>query len=395
MNLEISQFVWEIPIQMTVDIMKQNDAKITIIGAGVVGLAIAYQLSQKHENIFVVEKNMQFGEETSARSSEVIHSGIYYPSNSLKTKLCIQGREMLYDFCDEFNVNYNKCGKLIIAITEEEISQLDKIKNQAIKNGLNCVKELSIEELTKLEPNINALGALLVSDTGVVESYGFMKELENLAVNNGVQFVYGSSVQKLNKERNGYKIILAENDGSIFDFSSEILINASGLNSDVVSNMLGIENVDYELHYCKGEYFAVGNGKNKLVNRLIYPVPNPNLVGLGVHVTIDVDKGLKLGPNAIYQNDREIDYTVDENHRSDFFKSAKRFLPFLEEEDLYPAYAGMRPKLQKQGDSFRDFVIQEEKDRGYENYYNLIGIESPGLTASLAIGKYVNELISK
>jgi len=373
----------------------KNDAKITIIGAGVVGLAIAYQLSKKYDNIFVVEKNMQFGEETSARSSEVIHSGIYYPSNSLKTKLCIEGREMLYDFCDEFGVNYNKCGKLIIAVTEDEFSKLDKIKNQAFENGVNDVIELSAEDLTKLEPNINALKALLVNDTGVLESYGFMKELEKLANNKGVQFVYGSTVKKIDKENEGYRVFVTENDDSTFDFSSEILINASGLNSDVISKMLGIKNVNYELHYCKGEYFAVGNGKNKLVKRLVYPVPNPNLVGLGVHVTIDVDKGLKLGPNAIYQTEREIDYTVDKNHKNDFFKSAKRFLPFLEKKDLYPAYSGIRPKLQKKGDPFRDFVIKEEKEIGLKNYYNLIGIESPGLTASLAIGKYINKLIDK
>ena len=130
------------------------------------------------------------------------------------------------------------------------------------------------------------------------------------------------------------------------------------------------------------------------IKHLIYPVPNPNLTGLGVHVTIDIDNGLKLGPNAFYLEDRELDYTVDSNHLKDFYKSAKRFLPFLEEEDLYPAYSGIRPKLQKLGDPFRDFMIREEDDKGFENYFNLIGIESPGLTASLAIGSYIEELIS-
>lgn len=373
--------------------MKQNDAKITIIGAGVVGLAIAFQLSKKYDSIFVVEKNNNFGEETSARSSEVVHSGIYYPSNSLKTKLCIEGRKLLYDFCDEFDVNYNKCGKLIIAVTEEDIEKLDVIEKQAFDNGVDNIRKISREEVLELEPNIEALGALLVSDTGVVESYGFMKELENNSKTNGVEFVYGSKVHKLDKKDIGYSIILKENDGSLFNFTTDILINAAGLNSDLISNMVGIDNLDYDLHYCKGEYFAVGNGKNKLVKRLIYPVPNPNLTGLGVHVTIDVDKGLKLGPNAIYQEENILDYTVDNNHVDDFYQSAKRFLPFLEKEDLYPAYAGIRPKLQGPEDSFRDFVIREEKEIGYKDYFNLIGIESPGLTASLAIGKYVSELI--
>ena len=370
-----------------------NDAKITIIGAGVVGLAIAYELSKKYDEIFIIEKNRNFGEETSSRSSEVIHSGIYYPSNSLKAKLCVEGRNLLYNFCTKYGVKFDKCGKLIVANTEDDLKQLDRLITQAINNGVNNVRKISTKEITQLEPNIEALEALHVSETGVLDSYGFMKELEINSTINGVQFVYGSEVIGLKKNDNGYELILKENESSNFKFTSDIIINAAGLNSDIISNLLGIENLNYNLHYCKGEYFAVGNCKNKLVKRLIYPVPNRNLTGLGVHVTIDVDKGLKLGPNVIYLKDRKINYEVDLNHKDDFFESAKRFLPFLEKEDLYPAYSGIRPKLQKPGDSFRDFIIQEENEKGFENYYNLIGIESPGLTASLAIGKYINNLI--
>jgi len=371
----------------------RNDAKITIIGAGVVGLAIAYELSKQYKDIFVVEKNDKFGEETSARSSEVVHSGIYYPKDSLKTKFCIEGRKLLYDFCDERKIQYNKCGKLIVAIGKDDLKQLEKIRRQGIENGVENIKFLSKEEVHLLEPNISATGALLVLDTGVVESYAFMKEMESLSKNNAVEFVYGSKVTKLKKIDGGYEVLLEEKEESEFTFTTDIVINAAGLHADEISNLIGIDKLDYQLNYCKGEYFAVGNGKNKLVNRLIYPVPNKNLAGLGVHVTIDVDKGLKLGPNAIFQNDRNLDYTVNENRKKDFFKSAKTFLPFLEEEDLYPAYSGLRPKLQKKGGEFRDFVIQEEKELGFKNFYNLIGIESPGLTSSLAIGKYIKELI--
>ena len=306
-----------------------NDAKITIIGAGVVGLALAYQLSKKYKDIFVVEKCKKFGEETSSRSSEVIHSGIYYPSNSLKTKLCIEGRNRLYSFCEKYDVKYNKCGKLIVANTEADLIQLDILNKRAVENGVSGVKKISSEEVFRLEPNIKALGALLVSETGVIDSYGFMKKLENNSINNGVNFVYGSEVQELKKCNFGYELVLNEDEGGIFNFTSDIVINASGLNSDKISNLIGIKNPSYELHYCKGEYFAIGNGKNKLVKRLIYPVPNPNLTGLGVHLTVDVDKGAKLGPNAIYLKNRNIDYTVDTNHRDNFFQSAKMFLPFL------------------------------------------------------------------
>ncbi len=375
--------------------MEYNDAKITIIGAGVVGLAIAYQLSKKYDNIFVVEKNRIFGEETSSRSSEVIHSGIYYPANSLKKRLCIEGRKLIYEFCEENDVVYNKSGKLIIAVTKDELLQLERLKKQAIANGVDGMKELSIEEIAVLEPNITAIGALWLQETGVLDTYGYMKELEKQATKNGVQFVYGTEVQKLKKIDTGYSISLKEYDDTTYSFTSDIVINAAGLQSDTISQLLGIDEPDYELQYCKGEYFAVGNGKNLLVKRLIYPVPNPNLTGLGIHVTIDVDKGLKLGPNAVYLNGRDIDYGVDSSQRDAFFESAKRFLPFLEKQDLYPAYSGVRPKIQKPGESFKDFVILEEKARGFPDYFNLIGIESPGLTASLAIGNYINELINK
>ena len=158
--------------------------------------------------------------------------------------------------------------------------------------------------------------------------------------------------------------------------------------------MLGINNPEYEIYYWKGEYFRVGNGKNKLLSRLIYPVPNKNTTGLGVHATIDLNGGLKLGPNALYLKDRKEDYSVDKYNQWAFYESANRFLPFIEEEDLHPDQAGLRPKLQKPGDPVRDFVIQEESERGFPGLINLIGIESPGLTASLAIGKYVSKILT-
>lgn len=370
-----------------------HDAKITVVGAGVIGLAIAAKLSEKFNNVFIIEKHLKFGQETSCRNSEVVHSGIYYPKDSLKTKLCIEGRKMLYGFCDKYNVQYNKCGKLIVANTIFEDKQLDRLMKQAQENGVIGVEKIQKEEVGNLEPNIRASSAIYVSETGIVDTYGFMKQIELNAVNNGVQIIYGSEVNNIQKTDNGYKLSLLEYDGSSFEFSSEIVINASGLNSDKISNMLGIDNPEYKLHYWKGEYFSVGNGKNKLVNRLVYPIPNANILSLGVHATIDLGNGLKLGPNTIYLKDKKIDYKVDSKHKIDFFESARKYLPFLELEDLRPDQAGIRPKLQAKGDAFRDFIIKEEKEKGYVNFINLIGIESPGLTASLAIANYVNELI--
>jgi len=370
-----------------------HDVKITVIGAGVVGLAIAALLSENFKSIFVIEKHLKFGQETSCRNSEVVHSGIYYPKDSLKTKLCIEGRKMLYEFCEKYSVDYNKCGKLIVANSDLEDKKLDILMRNAKDNGVDEVEKLLKEEVELLEPNVRALTAIYSSETGIVDSYGFMKQLELNAINNEVQFIYGSEVNKIQKTDNGYKLTLIEHGGDSFDFSSEIVINASGLNSDKTSEMIGINDSSYNLHYWKGEYFSIGNGKNTLVNRLIYPVPNANILSLGVHATIDLGQGLKLGPNTVYLKDKKINYKVDPKHKIDFFNSAKQYFPFLELEDLRPDQAGIRPKLQGIGDAFRDFIIKEEKEKGYANFINLIGIESPGLTASLAIANYVKELI--
>lgn len=369
------------------------DTEIVIIGAGVVGLSIAYELSKLYDEVFLIEKNKKFGEETSSRSSEVIHSGIYYPSNTLKSRLCIEGNSMVYDFCDQHQINYNKCGKLIVASSESQFLQLDKIENQGYKNGLKSIIKLNKKEIQEKEPNIEALKALYIEETGVLDSCNFMEKLQNLCLDNGVKIIYDSELVNIRKKGIIYDLSLRENGNYDFSFTSKIVINSAGLYSERIFSMLGIKNPDYKLYYCKGEYFSVGNGKNKMVSRLVYPVPDPNLTGLGVHVTLDIDHGLRLGPNAIYLENNKIDYSVDKNHLDSFYNSAKVFLPFIEKNDLYPAQSGIRPKLQAKGESYRDFVIKEENDIGFDNFFNLIGIESPGLTSSLAIGKYVKNLI--
>ena len=278
-----------------------NDVDIVIVGAGVIGLAIAYELSKSFNDIYVVEKNLKLGEETSARSSEVIHSGIYYPLNSLKTKLCVEGgNKLIYKFCKEHNISFNNCGKLVVASTKNQIEDLKKIKNQGKKNGVTGIEEISSNEITQIEPNIYAEHALFIPSSGVVDSCGFMLELEKISKENGVNFVYNSEVLKIDKSDIGYNICVNDNNSGNYNFSSRVLINCAGLHADKVSSLVGINDKSYELSYCKGEYFSIGNRKNSLVKRLIYPVPEKNLKGLGVHTTIDINGGLKLGPNAYY-----------------------------------------------------------------------------------------------
>lgn len=369
------------------------DVQITIIGSGVVGLAIASRLSEKFDNIFVIEKHKRFGQETSSRNSEVIHSGIYYQQDSLKAKLCVKGKEMLYKLCREEDIPHNNCGKLIVATKEEEVAALDTLNDKAKRNGVHDLEFLDSSEVKKMEPHVNAIRALYSPSTGIIDSHSLMKHFEKTSIINGVEFAYHSEVKEIAKKNGDYRIALRDADGESFDFSSSIVINCAGLESDRIARLLGMNDEDYRIYFVKGEYFRVNPPKNRLVNRLIYPVPGQKLVGLGIHSTIDLSGGLKLGPSAFYMDKNEYDYSVNEANSPAFYKSAKEFLPFINPDDLSPEMAGIRPKIQAPGADAKDFIIKNESDRGFKNFINLIGIESPGLTSSMAIAEYVEGLI--
>ncbi len=370
-----------------------SDATVTIIGAGVVGLAVAARLSKTFDRIFIIEKNKNFGQETSSRNSEVIHAGIYYPKDSLKALLCVKGRKLLYDYSKEYDVPFNMCGKIIAATNNEEISILEGIRLKAANNRVDDIRVIDQDEIHELEPNVKALKALYSPSTGIIDSHSFMKQLETNAIQNGVQIAYGAEVTEIKKTNTGYEIFLREADGSGYSFTSSNVINAAGLQSDKVAAMVGMNDKDLRISFCKGEYFRLNPPKNKRLSRLVYPVPNPNMEGIGIHVTIDMGGGVKLGPDVTWLDKNEYDYKVTASKQEAFYKSAKRFLPFLELDDLSPEMAGIRPKIQKKGGPEVDFYIQEESKRGFPGFINLIGIESPGLTASLAIGEYVEGMV--
>ena len=370
------------------------DADITIIGAGVVGLAIAENVSRTHNNVFLIEKHTSFGQETSSRNSEVIHAGIYYTKDSLKARLCVEGKWMIYDYCKKYDIPFNNCGKLIVATSEEEISVIEGIRLTALKNGVDDLSFLEREQISELEPNIFALKALFSPSTGIVDSHSLMKQYETNSYNNGCQIVYGSEVTGISQIENGYKIDLSDADKKNYSFTTRIIINSAGLTSDKVSEMVGIKDDSLKILFCKGEYFRINPPKNRLINRLVYPVPHQNMEGIGIHVTIDMGGGVKLGPDVKYLESNIYDYKVTPSKQEAFYKSAKKFLPFLEFDDIAPEMAGIRPKIQKPGEPLRDFYIMEETIRGYPGFINLIGMESPGLTSSIAIAKYVNGLIN-
>ncbi len=365
--------------------------KIIIIGAGVVGLAIAYELSKYHKNIAVIEKWHHFGEETSSRNSEVIHAGIYYPKDSLKAKLCVEGNESIYNFADKYSIPYKKCGKLIVASSNNEFDTLELIFNNANQIGARNLKILNQKETNKYESNINATASILSPSSGIIDSHSLMQTLEALSINNQVDFIYNYEVSNIHYNNN-WKIKVKQNEEE-FEIESEILINSAGLSSDKIAEMVGI-NINekkYNLHYAKGHYFKLSSKYDNYVKKLIYPVPPKNTTGLGIHVTLDLGGALKLGPDVHYLDENKIDYSFQDGLKQKFHTAVSSYLKNINIDDINQDYTGIRPKLQQKGEPQRDFIIQKEEN--YKDLINLIGIESPGLTCSLEIGNYVRNLI--
>jgi len=365
---------------------------ITIVGAGVVGLAVAAKLAGGNRQVYVLEKKKTFGQEISSRHSGVIHSGIYYPEGSLKTKLCVTGNRILYQMCQRYSIGYKKLGKLIVATSDEETGELEELLERGNRNGAQGLRILSRQEMKKLEPNVEGVSAILSPSTGIIDSHALMKYFIARATGAGVQIAYLTEVVGIKKVTDGYQVTVEDSEGG-FSFITRVVINCAGLDSDRVAELAGIDidNADYRLYYCKGEYFSVSGGKNKTVSRLIFPLPPPKVVGVGIHVVLDLDKRMRLGPSIQYID--SIDYTVNSEHKKLFYDSVKRFLPFIEYDDLEPEMAGIRPKLQGPGEDIKDFVIKEESDKGLPGLINLIGIESPGLTAAPAIAERVAGLV--
>jgi L-2-hydroxyglutarate oxidase LhgO len=369
-------------------------ADITIIGAGVVGLAIAAQVVSKDTEVYVLEKNETFGLETSSRHSGVIHSGIYYPEGSLKAKTCVAGNRMLYELCERYGIGYRRLGKLIVASNDEETGELYTLLERGRRNGAEGLRILSKREMKKLEPNIEGVAAIMSPSTGIIDSYALMQSSIARATDNGTQIAYQTKVVGIEKATGGYNVSVEDHTGRS-SFTTRLLINCAGLHCDKVAGLAGIDitGAGYKLHYCKGEYFSVSNRKSKLVKRLIYPVPPPKITSAGIHLTLDLDGRMRLGPSTQYVDG--IDYAVDNRHKQLFYDSARKFLPSIAYDDLEPEMVGIRPKLQKPGEDIRDFIIRNESDKGLPGLINLIGIESPGLTASPAIAEYVRDMVTE
>lgn len=366
---------------------------ILIIGAGVIGLAIGERLASRKKEVVVVEKYDGFGRETSSHNSEVIHAGFYYPQNSLKAGLCVTGNRMLYSLCRQKNIPHNKIGKIVVAQNEKEIEKINHLFEQGKINGVTGLELFSREQIQAVEPYVSANVGLYSPETGIIDSHHLMKFFEQAIQRHQGIVAYNCEVVGIAYSDHEYEVAIRDADNSPTSLKSPIVINAAGLSSDAVAGMAGIDidAANYRLHPCKGEYFRIAEKHREKLKHLVYPAPTA--ISLGTHVVIGLDGNLKIGPNAFYVD--KIDYDVDSNHRNDFFNGVKQYLPFIASDDLSPDMAGIRPKLQKHDETFRDFVICEESNKGLPGFIDLIGIESPGLTACLSIAEYVEKLIEK
>jgi len=370
-----------------------QEVKIVIIGAGVIGLGIASKLSEFISDIVVIEKNDSYGQETSSRNSEVIHAGLYYPPNSLKAKTCLEGRRLLYEICAKNGIPYRKTAKLVISFNQEGSDKIRKIYENARNRGVTNLDFLTSSAIKKLEPSLVAKEGFLSRETGILDTHSLMKFLYNQAKSYGVTFAFSTQVIGIDKRGSGYQVTVKEPSGDNFTLKSPTIINAAGLCSDKIAQMAGI-NIDkysYKLYYCRGQYFRIKNPSKFSIKRLVYPPPTA--VDLGIHITPDLSGGLRLGPDAKYIS--EISYAISDNDKVHFYKSIRNFLPKLKLEDLIPDTVGIRPKLQKETEDFRDFVISEESQKGFKGFVNLIGIESPGFTACLSIAEIVKNILRK
>ncbi len=367
------------------------DFEITIVGAGVVGLAIASRLSQRHPSLLVLEKNEKHGMEISSRNSEVIHAGIYYQPGSLKAKLCVEGRDELYRICKQHHIAHRQVTKIITATNEAELAKLNAIYANGRKNGVQ-LEFLDRAATLKLEPNINTVGSIYSPMTGTISAHELMDFLYHQATDRGATIQLRCKVVALEKVAEGYKVTIDE-AGHVSSFTSEIVINAAGLGADGIAAMAGID-IDkegYRQVYAKGSYFVVAPSKARLISRLVYPVPRDE--GLGVHAIIDSGGRLKFGPDVEYLHDGAFDYGVSESKRKAFGEAIRRIVPGITDDDISPDMSGIRPKMQRKGEPAKDFLIVHEKERGLHGFVNLLGIDSPGLTASPAIAAHVEHLL--
>ncbi|MFA5139599.1 MAG: NAD(P)/FAD-dependent oxidoreductase [Elusimicrobiota bacterium] len=353
--------------------MEQVD--LVVVGAGVVGLAVSGRLAPRR-TVLVLEKHPRYGVETSSRNSEVIHAGLYYPPGSLKARLCHEGRRRLYAFARETGIFHRKLGKLVVA---EDAGRLEAMKAKADASGAEGLELLEGKDAMRRVPGLKASAALWSPETGILDTEEFMSRLYAKATAAGAMFLFQSQVTRVERRPDGCVLTFGKDREQVH---SRWVVNSAGLHSDELARMAGAG--DYRLHWCKGSYFR--HKKGFPLPHLVYPEPTKH--SLGIHMTVDRRGGVRFGPDAEFV-DKE-DYDVNPASRKKFFQNVSAYWPSLREEDLFEDTSGIRPKLSGPEGGFRDFVIAEES-----GWVNLVGIDSPGLTSSLAIAEEVAKIVEK
>ena len=364
---------------------------VVVIGAGAVGLACAAAVARRGRSVVILERHAVTGRETSSRNSGVIHAGLYYPPGSLKSELCIRGRELLYARCRARGIPHRRTGKIIVAVDAAEVEALSAIRSRAEAAGAGALTELDGAGVRRLEPNVRAAAGLLSPASGIVDVHALMGSYLAEAERHGATLVLRTAVAGLARKGAVWEVGTVSAGGDRFRLFAAMVINAAGLEADRVAALAGVD-VDalgYRQRFCKGDYFSVAPSAGALTERLVYPVPSG--AGLGVHVTMDLGGRYTLGPDAEYVDAPR--FEVDAAKAGLFGAAARRYLPSIRDEMLAPDRSGVRPKLAGPGEGFRDFVIEEASAHGAPGLVNLLGIESPGLTASEAIGERVAELV--
>ena len=369
--------------------MEQVDC--VVIGAGVVGLAVAREMAlQGHETI-LLEREGSFGTISSARNSEVIHAGIYYPKDSLKAKLCVEGNRLLYEYCRAHQVGTQAYGKLIVA-DESQIDDLQAILYKAQNNGVPEIKMITGEEAKQLEPQLKCSAAILSASTGIVDSHSFMLSLLGGFEDAGGMIAYHAPLMSAKPigqgAQGGFELSIGGPDG--MKLRTKLLINCAGMSAPVIAQKIeGLEsNQIPKAYFAKGNYFSL-SGKSPFTH-LIYPIPEAG--GLGVHLTLDMAGQAKFGPDVEWldiENEEQIDYTVNSKRSEGFYEAVRRYWPELKDNSLQPDYSGVRAKIVAPNTPAGDFCFNAPQDHGLQGLYNLYGFESPGLTSSIAIARYL------
>jgi L-2-hydroxyglutarate oxidase LhgO len=355
-----------------------TEIDVAVIGGGVTGLASALALAERGASVCVLETAAKVGRATSTHNSGVIHAGIYYPAGSLKARLCVEGRDRLFEFCPRHNVPHARCGKFIVASTSEEAEELPKLKARAEANGVR-IMEVDHAFLKQKEPHVAAVAALWSPDTGILEAEALVKALDHLCRQRDVAVLVGSKLVGAAPSAHGIELVTPHER-----IVAGTVVNAAGLYADEVSALLG--GMPFRIYPCRGEYAELAPSKRHMVNGLVYPLPHHSGAGLGVHLAKTTWGSVTLGPTIHYRDSRD-DYESGRMPLEDFLEPARRLLPWITLADLQPGGSGIRAKLQGPRDGFADFLIR--RDAGNPRLIQAAGIDSPGLTSCLAVGQYV------